>query len=272
MKLLIAADMEGISGVTSPGHTRPVDGEYARFRSRMTADVNAAVEGALQGGAQEIVVADGHLDGRNILIEELHPRARLNAGLAAPYAMVEGIQHDVDAAFFIGYHARMGSLAAVLDHTWSGAKIANVWLNGRLAGETALNAAVCGHYGAPVLMVSGDQALAEEAESWVHGIETAVVKQATGSASAECLPVSTAYELIRSTAERAVERHLRREGPLPLEVKTPVTLTIEFLASALADSAGIFPGVRRLDGRRLEVVMPNVPAAYSALRALATLA
>ncbi len=272
MKILIAADMEGISGVTNVAHTQPGNDEYTRFRSLMTADVNAAIEGAFQGGAQEIVVTDGHHNGLNILMEELDRRVRLNAGLVSPYAMIEGIQHGVDAALFIGYHARMGTLSGVLDHTWSSAKISNLWLNGRLAGETALNGAVCGHYGVPVLMVSGDQALAAEASGWIRGVETAVVKQATSRLSAECLPLVEAHEVIRSTAERSIQQYKRREGPLPVEIKTPVTLTVEFASSAMADSAEIYPGVRRLDGRRLEAVLPNMPAAYFAFRSLVALA
>lgn len=272
MKLLIAADMEGISGVASISHISPDQPEYSRFRKLMTADVNAAVEGAFNGGAQEVVVSDGHWFGLNILIEELDARVRLNSGLAAPYAMIEGIQHGVDAAIFIGYHARAGTLNGVLDHTWSSAKIANLWLNGRLAGETALNGAVCGHFGVPVLMVSGDNALAEEARSWINGVETAVVKRASGRHAAECLPTGEAHDLIRTTAENAVQRFLKNEGPQPLFVKTPITVTVEFMTSAMADSTATYPGVRRLDGRRLEAVTPNMPAAYCAFRSLVGLA
>lgn len=272
MKLLIAADMEGISGVAHTSHVRPENGDYARFRSLMTADVNAAVEGAFLGGAQEVVVSDGHWKGLNILIEELDPRVRLNAGLASPYAMLEGLQNGMDAVFLIGYHARMGTISGVIDHTWASAKIENLWLNGRLAGETALNAAVCGHFGVPVLMVSGDQALAAEAKDWMRDVETAVVKQATSRLSAECLPLETARQLIRTTAESAVLRFLRREAPRPLEIKTPVTVAVEFITSAMADNVEAFPGLRRLDGRRVEVVAPNMPAAYFTFRSLVAMA
>jgi len=272
MKLLIAVDMEGVSGVVHTSHVRPENSDYDRFRRLMTADVNAAVEGAFLGGAQEIVVTDGHWNGLNILIEELDARVRLNAGLASPYAMLEGLQNGVDAAFFIGYHARMGTITGVMDHTWASAKVENLWLNGRLAGETALNGAVCGHYGAPVLMVSGDQALAAEASDWIRGVETAVVKRASSRLSAACLPVETARQLIRTTAERAVRRFLQNEAPRPLEIKTPITVAVEFTTSAMADSVEIFPGVRRLDGRKVEVVMPNMPAAYFAFRSLVAMA
>jgi len=155
MKLLIAADMEGVTGVVSWDHVDARTAEYQRFRRLMTADVNAAVEGALAAGAGDILVTDGHASSGNLLIEELHPQARLNTGTPSPFSMVQCAQDGLDAALFVGYHARVGTVHAILDHTWSSARVADVWLNGRPVGETGLNAAVCGAYGAPVLLVTG---------------------------------------------------------------------------------------------------------------------
>ena len=169
MKLLICADMEGVTGVTEWNHVSPSHAEYPRFRRLMTADVNAAVRGAFEGGATEIIVADGHNLGTNILIEELDPRARLNGGTTAPLAMVQGIQDGPDAVFFVGYHARNGTQNAILDHTWSSSTVADVWLNGRVTGEIGLNAGVCGHFGVPVLLVTGDQSAGAEAREWLPG-------------------------------------------------------------------------------------------------------
>ena len=109
MKIMIAADMEGISGVVAWDHVSSTHPEYARFRKLMTEDVNAAIKGALKADVDEILVVDGHGSGRNILIEDLHPQACLHSGNAAPFAMVQGVGSDVDAAMFIGYHARVGS-------------------------------------------------------------------------------------------------------------------------------------------------------------------
>lgn len=148
MKILIAADMEGITGVVHWDHVDHNKQDYGRFRKLMTEDVNAAIRGAFDGGAGEVIVADGHGTARNILIEELDPRARLNTGSPSPLAMTQGAQTGIDAAMFIGYHAKVGTENAILDHTWSGA-VANVWINGRIVGEIGVNAAVCGYYGAP---------------------------------------------------------------------------------------------------------------------------
>ncbi len=157
MKILISADMEGISGVTRWEETDPAQNEYGRFRKILTDEVNAAIAGAAEAGADEFVVADGHGDGTNILVEDLDARARLNSGGASPLSMMQGVDPETAGVLFIGYHARGGSQNAVLAHTWSSGRIANVWLNGVLVGEYGLNAAAAGHFGVPVLMISGDQ-------------------------------------------------------------------------------------------------------------------
>ncbi len=179
MKILIAVDMEGITGVVNFDQVTPGHPEYERFRKLMTEDVNAAVRGALAAGADEVVVSDGHWNNLNILIEQLDPRARLNSGSPRPYSMVEGADSGIDAACFVGYHARMGTPNAILDHTWSSERVANVWITPgggerRLIGEIGLNGAVCGHFGAPVVMISGDQSTCAEAAGLFPGIATAV--------------------------------------------------------------------------------------------------
>jgi D-amino peptidase len=272
MKVLIAADMEGISGVVNLDHVNIDHPEYQRFRRLMTQDVNAAIQGAFEGGATEVVVTDGHWNGANILIEELDPRARLNSGTPSPFSMVEGVDNNVDVALFIGYHARMGTPQAVLDHTWSSARVENVWLNGRLVGETGLNAAVCGAFGVPVLLVTGDQSVCGEAAEWIDGVETVKVKQALSRHAAECLPLREAQALIRQGAAQSVRNFLAGVAPAPLKVARPVTLAIEFIYTDMADRASLLPGCIRRDGRKVEIHEADMPAAYRAFRAAIGLA
>lgn len=272
MKLLIAVDMEGISGVTTWDQVTPGHAEHARFRKVMTEDVNAAIAGAAEAGADEIVVTDGHWNGDNILIEALDSRARLNTGSPSPFSMVQGADEGVDAAFFIGYHARIGTQHAILDHTWSSMRVQNLWLNGRIAGEAGLNAALLGHFGVPVLMMSGDQSAAAEAADWIPGIHTAVVKQAHGRWSAEVLPVVESQARIRETARRAVQAYQAGNSPAPLRLAAPVTGLIEFFYTDMADKAMLLPGAKRLDGRRIEFTQPDMALAYWAFRAAVTLA
>src|SRR5574339_376104 len=206
MKILIATDMEGITGVTIWDQVTPGHAEYARFRKLMTQDVNAAIRGAFDGGADEVVIADGHWHGSNILVEELDPRARLNTGSPSPFSMMQGIDESVDGVMFVGYHARNGSPNAILDHTWSSRTVANVWLNDILTGEYGLNGALAGHFGVPVIMVSGDQTACAQVTELLGDMETAVVKQATSRFAAECLAPQVTQETICLSAERAVQR------------------------------------------------------------------
>jgi D-amino peptidase len=266
MKVLISADMEGITGVVNWNQTESDHPEYARFCKLMTGDVNAAVAGAVAGGAEEVIVTDAHGSGLNILLEDLDPRARMNSGLSSPYSMMQGIEAgDVDGVFFVGYHGRAGSLNSVLAHTWSASRIYNVWLNNVLVGEFGLNAALAGHYGTPVLMVTGDQTACAQTVDLLGPIETAIVKQASGFESAECLPPDVTGPMIREAAERAVKSR-KENAPKPFAVAAPVRVTIEFSQPVYADRAGRMAGMKRLDGRRIEYIVQDMPTAHAAFR------
>lgn len=270
MKILISADMEGISGVTTWDHVTPGHAEYGRFRRLMTGDVNAAARGAFSGGADEVVVSDGHWNGSNILVEELDARVRLNSGSPSQFSMMQGIDQGVDGVLFVGYHARQGSHPAVLDHTWSDTCVAGVWLNDTVAGEYTLNAALAGHYGVPILMASGDQTACAQIAEQLGAVETAVVKQASGRFSARCLPPEVSTRLIQDVAQRAVQRLVNKSAPAAHTIGAPVRLTVQLVSSDMADRAMLLPGVVR-DGLRLSLTAENMPRAYGAFRALVLL-
>jgi D-amino peptidase len=272
IKLLITADMEGISGVMNWEQVTPGSSEYERFRRVMTADINAAIKGAIQAGAEDVIVTDAHDRSNNIVIEDLDPRVRLNAGYPTALSMVQGIDSGVTAAMLIGYHARAGTTNAVLDHTWS-SKVLNVWLNGRLTGEIGLNAAICGHFNVPVVMVSGDQAATSEAIDLLPQVEVAVVKQGRGRYAAECLPVETAHQRIREAAARAISR-MRIDTSLQsaYKVEPPILITVEFHTTIMVDRVSILPGVDRLDGRRIQYTADDMLMAFRFFRAAVVLA
>jgi D-amino peptidase len=272
VKILIAADMEGITGVVHWDQVDSSHKEYERFRKLMTGDVNAAIEGAYEGGAEEVVVSDGHGGARNILVEEMDARARLNSGSPSPFAMIQGVDTGIDAAMFVGYHARMGSRNAILDHTWSSSCVANVWLNGQPVGEIGWNASVCGHYGVPVIMISGDQTACAEAVALLGTVETAEVKQARGRMAAECLPPEVARQKIREAAARAVRGLRAGQATEPLHLQAPLRLTLELVTSDMADRAAILPGAERLEGKRVEIMLDDAPTAYRAFRSAVALA
>jgi D-amino peptidase len=271
MKILIACDMEGITGVVNWDQVTPGHAEYPRFRKLMTEDVNAAIQGAYAGGATEVVVADGHWHGTNILLEELDARARLNSSTSAAHSMMQGIDESLDGVIFVGYHARQGSASAVCDHTWSSKTVANLWLNDVLVGEFGLNGALAGYYAVPVIMVTGDQTACAQTVELLGEMETAVVKQATGRYSAECLAPEVTRRLITEAAKRALQNLKRGEVPEPFIVDTPVLVTVDLMTSDMADRALRMPGTQR-DGNRISIEMPDMNAAYSAFRTIVGLA
>ena len=271
MKILIATDMEGITGVTTWDHVTPGHAEYARFRKLMTQDVNAAIRGTCEAGADEVLVADGHWNGSNILIEELDPRARLNTGSPSPFSMLQGIDETVDGVMYVGYHARNGTPNAILDHTWSRMTVANVWLNDILTGEYGLNGAVAGHFGVPVIMVTGDQTACAQVVETLGDMETVVVKQATGRYAAECLAPEITQELIFAGAARAVARLQDGDVPDPFVLDAPVRVMVEFFTSDMADRASRIPFTER-DGTRVTLSTQEMASAYNGFRAMVMLA
>jgi D-amino peptidase len=271
MKILIAADMEGITGVTTWDQVAPGHAEYGRFRRLMTQDVNAAIRGVCDAGADEVIVADGHWNGSNILVEELDQRARLNTGSPSPFSMMQGIDESVDGVLFIGYHARNGSADAILDHTWSSKTVANVWLNDLLTGEYGLNAALAGHFGVPVIMASGDQTACRQMSDLLGEIVAAVVKQASGRFAAECLTPQVSQGLIYESACRAVERLSEGDVPDPFILETPVRVMVEFFTSDMADRASLLPYTQR-EGRCVSFTAQEMATAYVAFRSMVMLA
>lgn len=266
MKILIACDMEGISGVVDWEHVEPTHREYERFRKIMTADVNAVARGAFDGGADDVIVADGHDQGRNILIEELDSRVALNCGSPSPLAIVQGVDTGVAAAMFVGFHARYDAPDALLSHTWSGVP-RNLWLNDVLVGETGLCAAVCGHFGVPVIFVSGDDKVCAEATQLLGPIETAVVKHSHGHTSAECLPLKAAQGLLYESAVRAVMRLKAGDLPTVHQVSGPVKVVMELMEPAMMPLVSKVPGTKRVDTTHVMAVMENILEAYRIFRA-----
>lgn len=268
MKVYISADMEGISGVVHFDETGREGGEdYQRARRLMTREVNAAVEGALEAGAAEVVVNDSHGSMRNLLLEELHPAAKLIGGSPKPFSMVQGLDGSFRCAFFIGYHARAGS-RGVLCHTYTGG-VEEFRVNGRPLGETGMNAAVAGEYGVPVVLVSGDSAVVAEARALLGPVETVAVKEYVARNAAMSLPPQKVHGLIREAARRAVAR----AGEIPIfRVEHPVTLEIRFVHSGLADAAELMPGAIRVDDLTVGYRAPDFLTAYRAGRALMALA
>jgi D-amino peptidase len=260
MKVFISADLEGISGVVHGDELTPGTASWERARRWMTADVVAAAEGAFATGADEVLVVDGHAGMRNLIYDDLPAGVVAHRGPAAGRVMcqVEGLDASFDCVLLVGYHSMAGT-DGLLSHTWHGGVVAQFRLNGRPIGESAITAAVAGHHGVPVVLVTGDQYVAEEASQLVPGIHTVTVKHTTGRQNARCLPLGTTTAMIRSAAETAVRD---RASVAPLATATPTVIEIDTLSHRQADRIDRFVDVERVATRTVRITAPDVPTAF----------
>jgi D-amino peptidase len=225
LKVLISVDMEGIAGVVSGSQLAPGSFEYERFRRFMTLEALAAVEGAKQAGATEIVVTDAHGNEQNLLIELFPPDVRIVRGSPRHLGMMGGFDATFDAAMFVGYHASTTNSAGVRAHTFSSARFTRVTLNGTPVTEGAWNAAIAGQYGVPIVFASGDNAALAEIRAAIGDFEGVETKRTLGFHSAESMRPDAAQKLIREKAAAALKELLSRK---PYRVAGPIVVTISF--------------------------------------------
>ena len=245
VKVFISVDMEGVACVTHIDHVKMEGKEYEIARKWMTGEANSAIEGALDAGATTIVVADGHGFMHNLLVEELHEDITLVSGSPRPLLQMEGLDNSFDAIFFIGYHARAGDPIGTLAHTYVGKVVYEVRLNGNPVSEATFNASIAGDFGVPVVLVAGDDALANEVAETIPWAERVVTKWAVSASAARNLTPTTSQSQIKAAAKVALER-LNEMKPLKLD--GPILLEVEFLKNLYAHLVADIPGVVRVDG------------------------
>lgn len=251
LKIYISADMEGVAGAVTDEQLGPDGFEYQRFRQFMTDEVKAAIEGARRAGATEIVVSDSHGNGQNLLIEQLPNDTRVIRSWPRPLMMMEGIDGTFDGAIFIGYHASTTNTQGVRAHTISSANLTAVKLNGIQMPEGGINAAIAGHFGVPIIMVSGDDATIEEVTGIVGDMEGAVVKEAISFHAAKTLTPEAAAGLILGKAEAAVSRIGEFE---PYRLRAPFTVEISFKNYQPAQLLAYLPICEQVDSHTIRFV------------------
>jgi D-amino peptidase len=264
MRVYISCDLDGVCGVVDRDQLfEPSSPDYREACHLLTAEVNAAVEGALEAGADEVVVNDGHYRMRNLVPEELHPRARLVAGRFKPMFMVEALDGSFATALFVGYHAAAGTANGTLNHTYHAFELR---LNDILCSEGTFNAAVAGHYSVPVGLVTGDtatiEAMREQVGPELRGV--AVKEGISRLAARHLMSVYEARDAIRAEAREAVRAAVEGRGPKPFILASPVVMRLTFRESLFADAAALLPGGERVDGRTLRWEFPDALAAYRA--------
>ena len=270
MRVFVSADMEGVAGISRDEQTNPSSHLHAASRQLMTQEVNAAVEGALQAGVQEVVVSDGHWTCRNVLPEELHPRAELVSGYPRRLYMASGMGPGFDAAFFVGYHAAVGTPDAVLDHTYADDRVVQqVRLGGVPQCEGSLTGYLCGTFDCPVALFTGDAAAVSQMHEFVLEVEGIVVKEGLGRQAARSLHPRAARDRIRTGAARAIER--LRNIP-PMRLGGAAELEVDFVRTAMADSCERVPCVTRLGPRTVGYASSEYVDIYNLFLAMVDLA
>jgi len=223
LKIYISADMEGVVGAVTDAQLSPSGFEYERFRQFMTNEVNAAIDAARAAGANEFVISDSHGNGQNLLIDQLPDDVTIVRSWPREHSMMAGIDETFDGVIFLGYHASTNNTRGVRAHTMSSANITSLRLNGMTMTEGSMNAAIAGHFGVPVIMVSGDDIAVAENQVIIGDIEGAVVKWASGFHSARTLTPEAAYEVIRTRTKSAIDRIDDFE---PYVLDTPIELEL----------------------------------------------
>lgn len=243
MKVFISADMEGVTGIARAAMTEPGHADYPRARELMTEEVNAAVEGALAGGATQVWVRDAHGGADNLVLEKLHPTVQLIQGWCALALMMQGVDHSFDAAFLVGYHSRAMTATGTISHTMT-TQVRRLWYNGVEVGEYGISAAHAGHFGVPVVFVSGDESVCSQARELLgNDVTTAAVKTAYLRECVRMWSVEEARGLIRQGAREAV----LRAGQIAPYQPQPVEVTVEFQKPEQAMAAAMVPTVNQVD-------------------------
>jgi D-amino peptidase len=269
MRIYISVDMEGCSGIVHREQTNPVGYDYELARRLMTAEANAAIEGAFEGGATEVVVSDSHGGNgmRNLLIDRLDPRAELVLGSPRRLGQLEGLDDSFDALLLVGYHTRHGA-SGVLSHTTNGQAVANLWVDGVLVGEIGLNARLAGYFGVPVTLVTGDDLTVAEATAELPEVEGVVVKRALGRYTARCLHPERAQQLIEQGAVRAVKRAKTLDL---VEGRSPVVIRLQFKETGSAESASFVPGATFVADDTVELSCATMEDAYAGYSSMVSL-
>ncbi len=262
-KVYISVDLEGISGINGDDQTSAGAAEYGRARKLMAEDANAAIRGAFEGGATDVLVNDSHGGQRNLLPEDLDPRARLISHSFKRHGMMEGLDESFDAIIFVGYHAKADSPRGVFAHTGSGV-VRDVQINGQSVGEGGMNALLARWYGVPVVVVTGDDVAVEQQKETVPGVRTVTVKRAINGRALELRPLTEARREIQLAAKEGVAaaRKPARERLAAYNVR------MQFRNFTIPEVATAFREVRPVASDTIEFSRDSMPDAYRVIRVL----
>jgi D-amino peptidase len=229
----------------------------------MAEDVNAAIRGAVAGGATEIVVNDSHGGQRNILPEDLDPAARLISHSFKRYGMMEGLDESFDAVLFIGYHAKADTPGGLFAHTGSGV-VRDLQIDGRSVGEGGMNTLFADWYGVPVVLVTGDDVAVAQVREVASAARGVVVKRAINVRAAELMPLREARKEIEASARVAVAE-AKKSAP---KRAASVRVRMRYRNFTYPEIAEAFPTIKRVEPDTIEFTASTMPEAYRLIRVL----
>jgi len=263
VRIYISSDMEGVAGVCAWDQVdaRTPHRDYQIYRRFYTREVASAIAGAREGGAGEVLVNDSHGPMRNLLLDDLPPDVRVIFGNRKPLSMVEGADAGFDGAFFVGYHGGAGEADAVLCHTYTPSVIYEVHLNGVRCSEATINAGLLGHWGVPLLLVTGDRTTVEGVQAQMPWVRGAIVKESIGNFAADSMMPEAAQRLIRREAQAAV-RDLASAKPYRFE--PPIALDVQLVTAAQAHLVATIPGFERTGSRSVRFIHDSYPVVFKA--------
>jgi len=253
VKIYILCDMEGTSGIWRREQVDSSSPHYQQGRELLMGDVNAAVQGVYEGGATEVVVGDTHGGGPNFLIEKMDPRPRYET--PSEFSPLPSVTAErFDGLILMCHHAMAGTLNGFLDHTQSSMSWFDYKINGESYGEIGQETAYAGHFGVPLIMVTGDEAACAETQRQFPGAVTVAVKRGQGRSRACCLHPEKAHELIRKGAAEAVRKAKTLK---PFKPSLPITLELTYYRTDMADSAATRAGNERIGPRTIRRVVQS---------------
>lgn len=268
MKVWMSLDMEGVAGIVDWDQCRPGSGAtYVLGCELLLDEVNAAIEGAIAGGATEIVLNDSHSRMANLDPRTIAGKAQYISGRHKPRYMMEGLDDSFDAIFFVGYHGSISGRPSTMSHTYNPEVFSGAKVNGSYVGESGINAIAADHFGVPIAFVSGDQVTWEETAPFAAGAAHVVTKQSITRASAKNLHPAESCRLIRAGAQQAVERVAAGTVELP-RIARPLTLDLEFQTGDMAEVATWVRGVERNGERGARIQGTDLDAVYTSFVAV----
>ncbi len=268
MKVYISADIEGITGITHDDQTFGTSSDYMQGRKWMTADVNAAIDGAIKAGADEIFVKDAHGNGRNIFLDDLRKEAYLIAGWDVMGSMVQSIDDSFDALILIGYHSMVGTENGVLAHTMTGI-VKQLSVNGKAIGEPELSSLTAGHYGVPIVFIAGDQTATKELCGFVGEIPHVITKYGMGRTTGRLVHPELNQEAITEGVYEALTNRSKFE---PFQMERPLRMSLKLSKTIMADLISLIPNVQKISADEVMYEAKDVPEMLRMFRVMEGLA